>query len=346
MWSCLFIAGFFVVYPWLKKTGPKSVPVSNQADGEIPEARQININLFHEQQVELGLQLERGDISQAQHDDLQVELQKQLLIDTGSTSAESTATTMEQRRGKWLPMLCLAVLPVFAIALYFKLGAADDLAVAELLEQANQPGLAAAEQQQLRAQLLQQIDQRLAADITDTQRGPYLVTAARLAIQGGDFSRSASYYQKAVEQFPNEAGIYGEYAQASYFTAGNRFNPIVENAMARALQLDPGNATALGLKGIQAFESQDYRTAMASWQLALNRLPPFGAEAEALRSGIERAKRELGEVAGEPGVVVNLRIAPGFFPQPDQVVFLFAREWQGLTSAAGGSPSQCGRFAA
>jgi cytochrome c-type biogenesis protein CcmH len=83
----------------------------------------------------------------------------------------------------------------------------------------------------------------------------------------------------------------------------------------------------LGLQGIRAFENADYTLAIASWQSALRAISPATPQAQALQIGIARAKQQLGEEL--PGIKVQVTLSPELAADPELLVYVFAREWQG-----------------
>ena len=98
----------------------------------------------------------------------------------------------------------------------------------------------------------------------------------------------------------------------------------------QALAQDPGNATALGLRGIGAFQAGDYRAAVAAWN-AVIAAAPASPEAEAVRGAIAAAYARLGETPPPPQIRVALMLGAGVAAgaSPDTPVFVFVREWQG-----------------
>ena len=327
MVASLLLAGLFVIYPWLRRKRTASGPGNEQ---------QANVALYREHAAQLQAQLSSGEIDPLQFAELESELKLRLL---GDTSASSGATQNElDKFSRWPAVLALALLAIFCVGLYLQIGAARDVAISELLQKLHQPHSTSEQRQQEVQQLLAKLDSRLASlDKGNVQqRGVYLVTAARLLLQQGANLQSASYYQQAVNLFPGDAKILAEFAQASYFAAGNQFTPVVEQAIDRSLALEPDNPTALGLQGIGYFESKNYPAAISSWQAALRSISPMSPQGQSLAEGIEEAKQRLGRsgdveatVQSEARAVVHVTLAEEFRPAADQVVYVFARQWQG-----------------
>ncbi|WP_339643516.1 c-type cytochrome biogenesis protein CcmI [uncultured Porticoccus sp.] len=313
IWSILafftLLAGFFVIYPLLRK----------EPRVQSEEGQQANIVLFREQLSELDRQLADGEMDEHQYRELVAEQKRLLLAD------ESDLPVMEstRSRGAWLLMGGLLLVPLLAFSLYQQLGASEDVLISELMEQrlANRDGESDAE---IRQQLQQKIARRL-QDQPDNVY--YLVTLARMLLENGEFLQSSATYQRAVRIAPDDADLQAEYAQAAYFASGNRFSPEADSALESALALDPNNLTALGLKGIRAFESGDYLVAITSWQNALQAIHPSTPQAESLKAGIERAREQMGDSL--PSLRVSVSLAPELTADSGQVIYVFAREWQG-----------------
>lgn len=304
------VAATFVIYPLFSRS-------SHQQNTEHPDA---NVVLYQEQLTELDRQLAAGEIDSAQHAELVAEQQRLLLADENLTGSHRQA----RGRGAWLILAGLVIVPLFAFSLYQMLGASDDVAITKMMEKRLQGDLDRATDAQLRDQLTQRISRRL---LSQPDNIYYLVSLARLQLESGDMLQSSATYQKAVEVSPDDPDLLAEYAQSMYFASGNKFVPSAENALDRALSLDPNNLTALGLQGIRAFESADYKLAIASWQSALRAISPATPQAQALQAGIARAKQQLGEDL--PGLQVQVTLSPELTADPELLVYVFAREWQG-----------------
>lgn len=335
MWLVLalltLLAAGFVIYPLIKKPAPSALDRSDNSHLDASKetsglVKQANVVLYKEQLAELDQQLADGEIDQQQHAEIVAEQQRLLLVDSPAEplSAESSvAETGKGHRGAWLLMLCLLLVPLLSFGLYQMIGASDDVEISELLQRANTP-MSSDEQAALSQTIQKKIARRL---ISDPDNDFYRVTLARMQMEDGNFAAASSSYQQVVNSNPSDPDLLAEYAQALYFLAGNKFDGEAGLVLDNALAVDPNNRTALGLKGIRAFESGDYRLAMNSWQTALNAIPPGSPQAQALQSGILRARKELGEAL--PALNVEVSISENITPDSGLMVYVFAREWQG-----------------
>ena len=301
----------------------------------------LNRTLFEEKLAELAEQEASGEISAAQRQSLQVEYQRQFLVDNADLAGERV-----RDRGRWVfPLLAVAV-PLFAVWVYLRIGAAEELTLRELFEQrftqvtAETP---AAEVQAMDAEIFQRL-QRLTRSRAD--RPVYPVLLARLSMERGNPAAAIDYYRRAVELLPADGALQAEYAQALFLASDNRVTADVRSAVQSAYTLAPDDQTTLGLMGIAAFQEARYRDAIRYWQRALDQLPANSASRAALVAGIDSAEQHLATqlVVGDPGaaeedsgadlqtgasLVVDVSLADGFDVPPETTVFVYARAWQG-----------------
>jgi len=305
----LLTAGF-VIYPLLKKPSQQfpSVPVST------------NVALFNERLSELDNQRADGDLDEAQYGELVAEQQRLLLADEPQHSQQN----ISKGRGAWLLLTGLLLMPLLAFSLYQMLGASDDVVITQLLEKRASEATNSNDLL-VKQQLKNKISRRL---LSQPDNLYYLLILARLHMEDGDFQQASAAYQDAVRVTPNDAELLAEYAQAVYFRDGNKFEGGAGTVLDNALALDPNNLTAQGLQGIRSFESGDYQQAIASWQIALRAIHPSTPQAQALQSGIARARSQLGEAL--PSVKVQVSVSPKLTISPEMVVYVYAREWQGM----------------
>lgn len=374
MWLVLalltFLAVAFVIYPLIRRA-PK--PVAEEVYGATGVVQRANVVLFKEQLADFDRQLLEGDIDDAQYAELVAEQKRLLLadasglvdsevksgtdsgvkdtstsetkpaVDDTSLSTSPTLTTAntpksEASRGAWLIMASMLLVPLLAFSLYQMLGASDDVNIAELLEhRANAfstEGRVTEEYAVLGKKIQHKIARRLQSKPDHVF---YQVTLARLQMEDNNFESARESYQQALRWSPDDAELMAEYAQVLYFLADSKFEGEPGAALDRALSLDPNNRTALGLQGIRAFGEGNYALAMTSWQTALKTINPASQQAQALQSGIFRARKMLGDQSlsdkasdeNLPVLEVKVSLSQQLKANPDQSVYVFAREWQG-----------------
>ena len=301
--------------------------------GAVGAAAEVDVNraLYREKLAELDAQHAAGDLDERERDELAREFQRQFLVD----SADLADSGPVRARGRWVFPLLALLLPLFAIGIYWKLGAADELALRDLLDRRTvllEGGASGAEVQALDAEILAGLH-RLARSKSD--RPVYPVLLARLYQDRGDFAAAVEHYRAAVALLPGDGALHGEYAQALFFAAGNRMTEEVKAAADKAHTLNPDDQTALGLKGIAAYQESRFREAIGYWRQALALLPPGSPSRPALLADIQSAEANLKgagddrDDSGAASLVVDVALGEGFDVPAETTVFIYARAWQG-----------------
>ena len=328
----LVMALSFVLYGFLPavKRRRNNVDVSSPAvQQNNDQQQQLNIGLFHEQKAALDSQRESGALGESEYAELLAEAQRRLLQDVKRSDTNDTSTqATDGLSGRWLLIgVALAILP-FSLFLYGQLGAATDMDIANLLKQSQSKQAAGQGSESAIA------DQLHAALIKGTHKNPdnlyYWVLLARMEQERNDFNAAAAAYKSALVVAPDDADIHAELAQVLFSLAGNIPTEEMQAHAQKALAADPTNASALGLLGIAAFAHEDYRGASTYWQAALKNTPHMSSSAEALRSGISRAKALLGESVSDWSMSLKVSLPASIVAPADATVFIYLREWQGM----------------
>ena len=115
------------------------------------------------------------------------------------------------------------------------------------------------------------------------------------------FSDAVTAYAKALAALDRMPEVYAEdraalmtyVVQARFFANERALAPIDVAYLEEAIQLDPMNSLAVGIRGIAAYEAGDYTTAIVQWR-RLAEISP--AEASSVRSAIASAEAKLVEL--------------------------------------------------
>ena len=343
MGSLGLLALAFVLWPLLRKRETSVAPLVESLSAE---RQQANVSLYQEHLADLDASLTRGAIDNDQYQTLLLEQQRALLEDSQSQS-ESSASTGQQ--GRVALLLIALVLPVLAGFWYWQHGAAQDWQITQDIANKYQNDISAMQagrrpDKQPALALINRLQSRLESK-PDSQQNWYLL--ARTAMELQDYLLAIKAYQRLLQLAPDSGGIMAEQAQAMFLGNGNRISPDVASLVAKSLEFEPNNTTALGLAGIAAFEQKNYAIAIQSWRQALKVGVAEGqigqsSGAQALLGGIARAQELMGESAdGTKGptegaaqaaplsIRVSVKISQDIVAKPDQVVFVYARAWQG-----------------
>ncbi len=297
-----------------------------------PGHQALEVQAYESRLDEIELERSTGRISESEYADLKSELERNLLLDLAGTEspAQTEADTRPAgRTSKWPLALGLSVIvAAITVGLYYELGSSRILAVME--HQQNLGDRLVQLPPAERARLLERELESVPGNVDIN----YLL--AREYMQLKDYAGARRTYQRLVSLTRGHPGVLAEFAQASFFMDGNQLTEQSRALANRAIAHQPNNSTALGLLGIDAFESQRYREAIGYWQRIID-TNPDAPEIESLRIGIARAqamagdKPELAPAAAGPELLVSVSLAEELQQRvsPDQTLFVFARAVQG-----------------
>jgi cytochrome c-type biogenesis protein CcmH len=250
-------------------------------------------------------------------------------IDTSSSDRPA------QRGARWLPLALLAALAAVLAAGGLWLAAPRKQQSTTPASAAAQPGSAAAVPAALSAS---QLERGIAGARATVQRNPDDAAAwamlAHTQEMAGRFEQAVEAYRRLVALRPKDAQAHADFADTLGVVQQGRLQGEPARLIARALELEPGNAKALVLGGKEAFERRRYAEAIALWDRALKAsadpalqrpvqtsiaearalMAPAGASQPATSTG-------LAFVAGRVSVAPALQSKIG----PDDTVFVFAR---------------------
>ena len=310
----LILAGAFLVYPFV----PRKSMESNQHS----QTEQANIDIFRDQQRQYQQQLERSEISHQQYEAMVAEAEQLLLSNTAAVKTEN-ATSSGQ--GLWMLPVLLIIIPLATIWIYQSLGASLDEQIAEKLAEQGQ-SVNAGQEMVWDAELIAMISERVKQRRNNIY---YWTILAQEALSRGDMSAAVNYFSETVRIEPRESYLLGQYAQALFFADSNRFTQRVIAAVDNAFSVDSSNQTVLGLKGIQAFESKDYKLAITFWQGAAQQLDPASGDWQALQNGIQKARNLMGDTTAGVQLAIALDIDKNIQFSADQLIFVAVIEADG-----------------
>ncbi len=311
MWVVLFVVmafGFFAAGLWRA--------TSNHAGTTFGEQ---NVELYQDYLAELQRQQERGEIDGTQAQELTLEAQRKLVTENPQQSHAAA-----RAGGGWLVLVVAVTLVSGALLLYQQLGAGPDLEIAALL-QTTEPGATGP----LREKLIARLKQR-------PQHLHHWVLLARLEQAEQRHPQALAAFERALAIVPEDVALIMEYAEAKFVAAHYKIDGDVAAIIDRALALDPKNSSAHSLLGIDAYNRQDYRSAINHWQIALDSADPMSQDMSVLRASISQAQTLLGEPTAVLRLAVRVSLGAGALAasgeqlDPATPVFVYAREWQGM----------------
>lgn len=332
------LAAAFVIWPlWRGRHARRE-----QANADT-ERLALNVEIFRDRQAELQQDLDAGRITTEERDALELELERNLLVD---------AETMRDGSQGRAHLGGFAMLAVFVMLMggtywwYAQQGSLDALKQAQAMrfsEADMAEARAAAEQGDMNA-LIEQLYGKL-KQAPDNMEGWSLLARSAMNMERYDLAEDAyrNLIRLSEQQDANPAPIYGLLAQAQYFGNGGVMTTAVNDALNKALTLDAGESNALGLKAIHAFEQAQYREAARLWQQIV-RLNPDHPARSSIEAGITRARHLSGDFASGPPsddlanaekIGARIQVAVDLAPElkanlsGNERVFIFARAVSG-----------------
>ena len=308
------MSAIFVLLPLVRKRNVTS---------ELSESERTeqNVAMFRQRLSELENELALGNLLPEQFEQMKSELEQTLLDDVGDKDAPVLRST---RPGWLLSLALIAMIAIGSLGWYLTKGNAMALEMTMAQQNGQVPSV---------AELTEKLEQTLAQN-PDSAEGWYLLS--RTYMNQGRFNDAARALENVV-RLDRSAAALAQYAQALYFANQNQMNTRIDQLLTEALALDPNEAAALGMRGIEAFEAGNYQQAIAFWQQSLPHITDQNSIA-ALNAGIAEAAKRLKEsgVALDPAlagasITVEVSISDEMRANtsPQDTVFVFARAPQG-----------------
>ena len=307
---------WLVVRPLLRKP----VPAPSPADA------------LRQQIAQLDALHQSGALPAEHHRDSRAALERKLFETSGADAAAPAG-----RPYGLLVMVALLLAGVTAGG-YRLVG--TPAALGPLAEQARQAG---AQDHSMTLEKIATLADTLAARLKDNPNDAQgWGMLARSNVVLGRYPEAAAAFKRAVALVKDDAQLYADYADALAMANDRSLSGEPMQLVAQALKLDPNNLKALTLAGTDAFERQDYATAVKDWekvaQLAsddtefVQQVRASVAEARALaaKAGIKLPPPAAG-MAAPGGISGRVSLAPALAKRaaPDDTVFVFARAAEG-----------------
>ncbi|MFT6915504.1 MAG: cytochrome c-type biogenesis protein CcmH [Motiliproteus sp.] len=321
----------FIWWPWLRNRAQIA------PDKAALDRNQLNVNLFKQRTAELELELAQGSQDQAAFEALRFELEQNLLQEVDDTP---TPEHNAQQRQVWIPLAMTLLVPLLSFYLYLELGSSA------LLPQSGQTVQAANlkagnDLSAIEAQV-SALEARLETE-PDNAEGWFTLGRTYLSLQR--YQEAYRALAKVGELVGEHPEIISQQAQALYFFNDHQMSPAVQQHIDRALALDPQSPGALGLLGISAYETGQFKKAIDIWRGLISSDHP-GVDAQRLGQAIQEATRQLAQqgieyapqtsepqqaATGSPAATASLRVLVELDPAlkgsvaPDTILFVYAQ---------------------
>ena len=297
---------------------------------------ETQVELYREHLEDLERAKSIGDIDEKQFEELKLELQKNLLAEGRTESADGYKLD-----GKTLILVLALVVPIVSVVLYTQWGAKKDWDIYQLLEELPKAESRDEYDNRMR-ELIIEVQARL-NQTPDNLQLQNLLGQTSMALQ--DYDQAVSAYRSILKSFPDSPRVIANLAQAMFYRSGNTVTPEVREYVEKALSLAPMLPEMHGLAGIDAKNQGDLRGAIDHWKLAVKYMDKNSRVAQGYLSGIEKAEKALAasgssdsevEAASDEKPVkaikkidVQVTMANNVNANPRDIVFIYARAWHG-----------------
>ncbi|MBD2859031.1 c-type cytochrome biogenesis protein CcmI [Spongiibacter sp. KMU-158] len=310
----LLLAFAAAIFIWGIRSG-------RQLDGAT--VAQAQSQFYRQRRAEISAEFEQGLIDETQRGDLEMELDRQVLEEAPTAAAVANSATGFPF---WVAGFGVLLI-VSAIWLYGYLGYRDDLQLQALQADIVAAGQSGAEMSPEAINAYQQQLQKIIDKHPDS--ADHLVVMTGLLRQRGDFAGSIPYFEKLRELYPKDPDIMAQLGQARYLASNRTLDATTQALFDQALQIEPNQATALGVLGIDAFARGDFRGVLQYWQPLMMGLPPGTQQFNLIASGIQQA-RERAVAAGElKGISIAINYSEAALATPG-ILFVVAKEPDGM----------------
>ena len=254
----------------------------------------VNLGILKDQLAELDAEHARGAIAEAQYAATKADLQQRVLDETQAEPAAAEAPRATQL-GKLTAAVVVLVVPIASAMLYSRFG---DLSAFNPLARQGADAAHQFSKDDL-ANMTQRLAERLKKE-PDNANG--WATLARTYYSMGRFAEASAAFEKLVELVPDDASLLADYADALAMSQGRKIAGKPMELINRALKIDPLQWKALAMAGTEAFDRQDYKSAVALWENLQASLPADAPMKQQLSGSINEARSRAGmpQVAAMP----------------------------------------------
>jgi len=250
--------------------------------------RQMNAAIYREELDKLEADRLAGTIDSYSYEQTHAEMRQRLFQDTDE--ADDLAVLGSPK--KTIIGICLFV-AILSAGFYFYLGDA-----AQIAEQSTEKPMTQESVEKMVEEFAAKMDKE-----PDNLKG-WAMLARSYRILGRN-TEAANAYARAGSFVDSDPQLLADYADVLAANANGNFAGKPQQLINKALAQDPNNLLALWLSGTAAFNAQNYKAAVQSWEKLAKQLPPETDEARAIASSIAEARSKGGLAPASTPVISN-----------------------------------------
>ncbi|HKY01380.1 MAG TPA: c-type cytochrome biogenesis protein CcmI [Burkholderiales bacterium] len=304
-------------------------PLLRRPEGAVTPAREAtNLAILRDQWAELENDKQADILSEDQFAQAHTELERRVLEEAAPVGTEPKRTSPAPALAAGLAVLVVAG----SVGLYLRLGTPE-----AILAQSDPHSTTADFSPQQIETMVAQLAQRMEEHPEDAKGWAIL---ARSYYAMGRYKEAADAYSRLAQVEEPNADMLADHADALAMEQGRDLRGRPMELLTQALRLEPTHWKALMLVGTEAFEREDYRSAVRHWETLLQSLPPDSEFAGQIRAGIGQARAQAKQagidipVAKSESKSTTAQVVQGrvrlsselaALVSPNDTVFVFAR---------------------
>jgi cytochrome c-type biogenesis protein CcmH len=256
--------------------------------------RQMNAAIYREELDKLELDRLAGIVDADSYEQAHAEMRQRLFQDTDEADDHAVSGSPK----KTIIGLCLFVV-LLSAGLYLYLGDATRIAEKSAEKPMSQESV---------EKMVTEFAAKMEKEPDNLQGWAMLARSYRIL---GRNEEAAKAYARAGSFVDADPQLLADYADVLAANANGNFAGKPQQLINKALALDPNNLLALWLSGTAAFNAQNYKAAVQSWEKLEKQIPPETGEARAIASSIAeaRSKGGLAPAINNPGVSGRIAIS-------------------------------------
>lgn len=290
--------------------------------------REANLAIFQQRMEELKQDLESGSISEAQLEQAEADLKRELLADLEGDEEQAESDGGVGRLGA---LVVLVVVPLITFGLYSQLGSPDAVNVKAASQQAEvEQGKVAFEE------VVAQLEQKLEREPENVEGWLMLAKSYRYL---GRSDKIVGVYERALIHFADrpDPQLLLEYGEALADVQQGSWNGKPLAQLQRALEADPNHADTLWFAGHLHFDMGKYQEALGYWERLAKSAPREDREiVEMINQAAAKAQQKLGlaqtplieqSVSTGAGLTVTVSLDDALSGEvsPQDSVFVYAK---------------------
>jgi len=263
-------------------------PLFFPAKDSATSRRQMNAAIYKEELDKLEADRLAGIVDADNYEQAHAEMRQRLFQDTDE--ADDLAVLGSPK--KTIIGICLFVI-LLSAGFYFYLGDASRIAEKNAEKPMTQESV-----EKMVAEFAAKMEKE-----PDNLKG-WAMLARSYRILGRN-AEAANAYARAGSFVDSDPQLLADYADVLAANADGNFAGKPQQLINKALALDPNNLLALWLSGTAAFNAQNYKAAVQSWEKLAKQLPPDTDETRAITASIAEARSKGGLPPASAPVISN-----------------------------------------